>query len=87
MIGVRIDKICHARFGPNDYSVPPDYAGARLALVAYRYTVRIVDGTREVAHHQNDDWRRSQVPRSFHSPDMTSANATACWCHRPGSPG
>ncbi len=52
MLGVRIDKTCHARFETNDYSVPPDFAGARLTLAASRSTVRILDGTGEVARHR-----------------------------------
>ena len=49
---VRIDKTCHARFEKNEYSVPPDFAGAQLTLASDRDSVRILDGTREVAFHR-----------------------------------
>ena len=66
IIGVRIDKTCHARFESNDYSVPPDCAGARLALAASRYRVRILDGAREVARHPRCYDRQRRVADPEH---------------------
>ena len=56
---VRIDRTCFARFETNDYSVPHDYAGARLTLIACRFTVRFLDGSREVARHPRS-WDRQR---------------------------
>ncbi len=64
---VRIDKTCHARFDMNDCSVPPDFAGARLTLAATRDTVRILDGTREVARHRRCHDRQRTVSDPEHA--------------------
>ena len=63
----RIDRTCHARFDRNEYSVPPDFAKARLTLAADRDTVRILDGTREVAHHRRSYDRRRSVTDPEHA--------------------
>ena len=64
---VRIDRTCHARFDRNEYSVPPDFAGARLTLAADRDTVRILDGTREVARHRRCYDRQRTVTDPEHA--------------------
>ena len=63
----RIDRTCHARFDKNEYSVPPDFAKARLTLAADRDTVRILDGTREVARHRRCYDRRRAVTDPEHA--------------------
>ena len=63
----RIDRTCHARFDRNEYSVPPDFAGARLTLAADRDTVRILDGTREVARHRRCYDRQKVVTDPEHA--------------------
>lgn len=64
---VRIDRTCHARFDTNDYSVPPDFAGARLTLAADRDAVRILDGTGEVARHRRSYDRKRPVTDPEHA--------------------
>ena len=63
----RIDRTCHARFDTNEYSVPPDFAGARLTLAADRDTVRILDGVREVALHRRCHDRKRTVTDPEHA--------------------
>jgi hypothetical protein len=47
------------RLGTNRYSVPPQYAGGTLTLVANDDHVRLLDGAKEVAHHARS-WGRCQ---------------------------
>ena len=63
----RIDRTCHARFDTNDYSVPPDFAKARLTLAVDRDTVRILDGVREVALHRRCYDRKRPVTDPEHA--------------------
>jgi transposase len=48
---VRSHKTIYVRFDLNDYSIPPEAVGHPLTLVASDTAVRILDGTREIAHH------------------------------------
>ncbi len=52
VLPVRSGKTIYIRFDLNDYSIPPDLVGRRLLLVASQTTVRLLDGTREVARHR-----------------------------------
>ena len=56
---VAIDKTAFARFDTNRYSVPPACANKTLTLVASDTTVRVLDGSTEVAHHARS-WGRAQ---------------------------
>jgi hypothetical protein len=51
VVAVSVDKTAFARFDTNQYSVPPEYAGQKLALVADDRRVRFLDGTNVVAEH------------------------------------
>lgn len=48
---VRSDKTLYVRFDLNDYSIPPPAVGRPLTLVASPATVRLLDGTAEIARH------------------------------------
>jgi hypothetical protein len=48
---VRSRKTIYVRFDLNDYSIPPEAVGRQLILVASDITVRILDGSFEVARH------------------------------------
>jgi transposase len=48
---VRSRKTIYVRFDLNDYSIPPEAVGRQLTLVASDITVRILDGSFEVARH------------------------------------
>ncbi len=49
---VHADKTLCVRFDLNDYSVPPHALGRPLTLVASQATVRLLDGSTEVASHR-----------------------------------
>ncbi len=48
---VRSHKTIYVRFDLNDYSIPPEAVGHPLTLVASDITVRILDGSFEIARH------------------------------------
>src|SRR6266850_4552666 len=48
---VRSRKTIYVRFDLNDYSIPPETVGRQLTLVASDVTVRILDGSFEIARH------------------------------------
>ena len=48
---VRSGKTIYVRFDLNDYSIPPESVGRQLTLVASDITVRILDGSFEIARH------------------------------------
>ena len=48
---VRSRKTIYVRFDLNDYSIPPEAVGRPLTLVASDITVRILDGSLEIARH------------------------------------
>lgn len=48
---VRAVKTLYVRFDLNDYSIPPQSVGRTLTLVASPTTVRLCDGTTEMARH------------------------------------
>ena len=53
-------KTIYVRFDLNDYSIPPEAVGRPLTLIASDSTVRILDGTMEVARHLRS-WDRRQL--------------------------
>jgi transposase len=62
----RIEAVCsrktiYIRFDLNDYSIPPDAVGRPLTLVASDTTVRLLDGTVEIARHARSYDRNQQV--------------------------
>jgi transposase len=56
---VRSHKTIYVRFDLNDYSIPPEAVGRQLTLVASDTTVRILDGSVEIARHMRT-WDRHQ---------------------------
>src|SRR5580658_11308984 len=48
---VRSRKTIYVRFDLNDYSIPPEAVGRQLTLVASDVTVRILDGSFQIALH------------------------------------
>jgi len=51
MEAARSAKTIYVRFDLNDYSIPPDAVGRQLTLVASDRTVRILDGSYQIAEH------------------------------------
>jgi transposase len=62
----RVESVCsrktiYVRFDLNDYSIPPEAVGRPLTLLASDTSVRILDGTVEIARHPRSYDRRQQV--------------------------
>jgi len=47
----RPSKQCYVRYDANDYSVPYQYVGEILTLIASEHEIRVIDRTVEVARH------------------------------------
>ena len=58
-VAVTVDKTPYIRFDLNDYSVPHTHVRRTLAVLADEHTVRILDGTAELARHDRC-WDRGQ---------------------------
>src|SRR5215467_15843450 len=63
---VYADKTLYVRFDLNDYSVPPQALGRALTLVASPTTVRLLDGSTEVASHHRSYDRHEQIEDPAH---------------------
>jgi transposase len=48
---IRSGKTIYIRFDTNDYSIPPEAVGRQLTLVASPTTIRLLDGSTEIARH------------------------------------
>jgi len=59
-------KIIYIRFDRNDYSIPPEAVGHPLTLVASDTTVRILDGTTEIARHRRSYDHREPIEDPAH---------------------
>jgi hypothetical protein len=62
----RVESVCsrktiYVRFDLNDYSIPPEAVGRPLTLVASDTTVRLLDGTVEIARHLRSYDRQQPV--------------------------
>lgn len=66
VLPVRAGKTLYLRFDLNDYSIPPTHVGRDLTLLASETTVRVLDGTVEVAHHRRSYDRRRRVEDPAH---------------------
>ena len=60
LLPVHSRKTIYLRFDLNDYSIAPSAVGRPLTLLASDTTVRLLDGTREIAHHRRS-YDRGQV--------------------------
>ena len=63
---VYADKTLCVRFDLNDYSVPPPALGRALTLVASPTTVRLLDGTTEIASHRRSYDRHEHLEDPAH---------------------
>jgi transposase len=63
---VHADKTLCVRFDLNDYSVPPQALGRTLTLVASPITVRLFDGSTEIASHRRSYDRHQLVEDPAH---------------------
>jgi transposase len=60
-------KTLYVRFDLNDYSIPPQAVGRPLTLVASPTTVRLLDGTAEIAHHRRSYDRHQRIEDPAHT--------------------
>lgn len=66
VLAVRTDKPIYLRFDLNEYSIPRTSVGRNLTLVASEKTVRVLDGSDEVASHRRSYDRRQRVEDPAH---------------------
>jgi transposase len=74
---VRVPKTPYVRFDLNDYSVAPAYVRTTLTVMASQETVRIVDGSDEVARHPRSWDRGQQVEDEAHLAALVAAKRAA----------
>lgn len=63
---VHSDKTIYVRFDQNDYSIPHGAVGRSLVLLASVNSVRILDGTRELARHRRSYDRLARIEDPNH---------------------
>jgi transposase len=66
ILAVRAHKTIYVRFDLNEYSIPPSAVGRDLSLVASEDSVRLLDGTIEIASHRRSYDRRHRVEAAAH---------------------
>jgi transposase len=69
-VPVRSRKTIYVRFDHNDYSIPPAAVGRQLLLVASGTTIRILDGSQEIARHRRTYDSRQQVLDPAHQEEL-----------------
>lgn len=66
LVPISSAKTIYVRFDLNDYSIPPSAVGRPLDLVASDQSVRILDGTQEIATHRRSYDRHQRVEDHAH---------------------
>lgn len=61
VVPIHAGKTIYIRFDLNDYSIPPEAVARPLTLVASESTVRILNGTQEIARHRRSYDRHQLV--------------------------
>src|SRR5215475_7638950 len=69
---VHSDKTIYVRYDLNDYSIPHTLVGKPLTLVASQSTVRILDGTVEVARHRRSYDRHQRIGDPVHIANLVA---------------
>ena len=77
---VRSFKTIYVRFDLNDYSIPPSSVGHPLSLIASETTVRILEGTSEVARHRRSYDRHREIEDSAHIDALLAEKQRARGC-------
>jgi hypothetical protein len=81
---IRSGKTIYVRFDLNDYSIPPTVVGRTLTLAASATTVRLLDGTVEVARHRRCYDRQQLVLDPAHQDALLEEKRKA-FASTPGS--
>jgi len=63
---IRSGKTIYVRFDRNDYSIPPQAVGRTLTLLASPTTVRLLDGSVEIARHRRSYDRGQRINDPAH---------------------
>jgi transposase len=74
---VSVDKTASVRLATNRYSVPAQYAGGTLTLVADDDVVRILDGDTEIARHARSQGRHQRIDDLAHRHDLVKERRAA----------
>jgi hypothetical protein len=77
MRSVASGKTPYVRFDGNDYSIPHEAVGRPLTLVADEHTVRLVDGTTELARHVRSYDHRELVEHPAHLAALAAVKRAA----------
>ncbi|RMH42271.1 MAG: transposase [Alphaproteobacteria bacterium] len=70
---VRVGKTPYVRFDKNDYSVPHTHTRRTLVVLASPDTVRVLDGTDEIARHTRSYDRGAQIEDPAHVAGLVEA--------------
>jgi transposase len=81
---VEADKTLCVRFDLNDYSVPPQALGRALTLVASPTTVRLLDGSTELASHRRSYDRHQLIEDPAHRLALLEQKRKALGCTASG---
>ena len=76
-VQVRVPKTPYIRFDLNDYSVPAAHVHTTVTVMASTDTVRIVDGSQEIARHPRSWDKGQQVEDEAHLAALTEAKRAA----------
>jgi len=77
VVPVHVDTQAFVRLDTNRYSVPPNYAGRTLTLVADDVRLRILDGATEVASHPRCFGRRQIIENPEHRASLVQERRAA----------
>ncbi|HET9736470.1 MAG TPA: IS21 family transposase [Burkholderiales bacterium] len=66
VVAVHARKTIYLRFDLNDYSIPPSAVGRDLTLVASEHSLRVLDGTAEIAAHRRSYDRQQRIEDAAH---------------------
>jgi hypothetical protein len=70
IVPVQSGKTIYVRFDLNDYSIPPAAVGKPLTMAVSQSTVRILDGSQEIARHCRSYDRRQQILKPEHQDEL-----------------
>jgi transposase len=76
-IAARVGKFPYARFDLNDYSLPHTHVRKTVSVVASLDTVRILDGTKEIARHPRSFDKGQRIEDPAHLADLVEAKRRA----------
>lgn len=76
-VEVAVGKTPYARFDLNDYTVPHTHAGKKVTILASPETVRILDGTQEIARHVRCYDRGCQIEEVAHVQELVERKREA----------